>query len=467
MNEIWQPSLRLAFCCAALCFCVFVGLALAQEKGAPAQRNGEPAVAGGDFKIRVGVNSVLVPVVVRDAHGRAIGDLTQKDFQLFDQDKPKPIADFTVQKRSASESPAASANRKSTTPYVITIPATTPAPAVVPQRFIVFLFDDMHFDPGDLLRIKKVATKMLGETIGESDMAAVVTTSGTSSGLTRDRAALDAALEKISPHHLYQHDSRACPNIDVYQADLIVNHHNMQALEAAKDAYTNCAHIGGAENSRGAGNGQMGGLSVGEDMGARMVRSAAAQTLEMNDRDVAVTLSTLKEFVRRMGKLPGQQHTVVLVSPGFLTVTQNAMREKSEVLDLAARENVTISALDARGLYTTNLDASARGPASPRDLMTGETLQYHSETMNLSEDVMAEFANGSGGTFFHNSNDLEGGFKRLAEAPEYVYLLEMSLDHVKADGVYHPLKVKVDRDATNVEARRGYFAPRPAEKKKK
>jgi VWFA-related protein len=255
----------------------------------------------------------------------------------------------------------------------------------------------------------------------------------------------------------------------VYQADLIVNKHNRQALESAQVAYSTCSHAGGAVSSMGANNGQLGGLAVGEDMGARMVRSVAAQVLEVNDRDVAVTLTTVKEFVRRMGKLPGEQHTVILVSPGFLTVTQNAMREKSEVLDLAARSNVTISALDARGLYTTNMDASERGGASARDLITGEMAQYHSETMNLSEDVMAEFANGTGGKFFHNSNDLEGGLKELAEAPEFVYLLEMSLEKVKADGTYHRISVKMsgERNGLKVEARRGYFAPRADEKRKK
>jgi VWFA-related protein len=127
---------------------------------------------------------------------------------------------------------------------------------------------------------------------------------------------------------------------------------------------------------------------------------------------------------------------------------------------------VTISALDTRGLYTTNMDASKRGVASMRDLMTGEMAEYHSETMNLSEDVMAEFANGSGGKFFHNNNELEGGFKELTQAPEYLYILEMSLDKVKSDGTYHRLKVKVDGDALKVEARRGYFAPRAVKKKK-
>ena len=98
--------------------------------------------------------------------------------------------------------------------------------------------------------------------------------------------------------------------------------------------------------------------------------------------------------------------------------------------------------------------------------MSGVRSQYHSDTMNLSEDVMAELANGTGGTYFHNSNDLEGGFKSLTQAPEYVYLLEFSLEKVKPDGTYHPLKVKVDKDGLKLQARRGYFAPAPANNKK-
>jgi VWFA-related protein len=444
--------------CLVSSLCVCVGLA--------AQQGNEAGGQGGDFKIKVGVNSVLVPVVVRDRQGRAVGGLKQADFQLFDQDKAKEIAGFTVEMRAGGADLAAAAAKRATTPSVLSL-APPPVVPAVPQRFIVFLFDDMHFEPGDMLRVKKVALKMMGESISATDEAAVVTTSGASSGLTRDHAALEAAVENISAHPIYHHDSHACPNIDVYQADLIVNKHNMQALEAAKEAFSTCAHAGGGENPMSGNNGQMGNLSVGEDMAARMVRSVASQVLQLGDRDVAVTLSTVKEVVRRMEKLPGGQHTVILVSPGFLTVTQDSMIEKSEVLDMAARANVTISALDARGLYTTNMDASERGGASSRDLMTGEMAQYHSETMNMSEDVMAEFANGTGGKFFHNSNDLEGGFKELAQAPEYVYLLEMSLDRVKSDGAYHHLKVKVDRDQLKVESRRGYVAPQPPPKPKK
>jgi VWFA-related protein len=86
--------------------------------------------------------------------------------------------------------------------------------------------------------------------------------------------------------------------------------------------------------------------------------------------------------------------------------------------------------------------------------------------MRLEENPMSELANGTGGTFFHNRNDLNTGFKLLSEAPEVVYLLELPLDNVEADNGYHRLKVKVDRDGLEVQARHGYRVPR-AEKKNK
>jgi hypothetical protein len=48
--------------------------------------------------------------------------------------------------------------------------------------------------------------------------------------------------------------------------------------------------------------------------------------------------------------------------------------------------------------------------------------------------------------------------------PEFVCILELSLDKVKQDGMYHRLKVKVGRDGLQLQARRGYFAPKKEKK---
>ena len=77
----------------------------------------EPAL----FKARV--NLVMVPVVVRDRKGNAVGNLKQEDFQLFDKGKPQYIARFSMEtggrprsKRAAPAAPPTRTSRATTSP---------------------------------------------------------------------------------------------------------------------------------------------------------------------------------------------------------------------------------------------------------------------------------------------------------------------------------------------------------------
>jgi VWFA-related protein len=183
-----------------------------------------------------------------------------------------------------------------------------------------------------------------------------------------------------------------------------------------------------------------------------MVEAAARRVLTVGEQDVQVTLSAIKEYVRRMGNLPGQR-TLILVSPGFVSIAAEALGWESQIMDLAVQSNVAINALDARGLYSGVTDISERGAGQVIDAT-------RLAAMKRAEDVMAELADGTGGAFFHNSNDLGVGFKSLTDGPEVVYMLEVSVDGVKPDGSYHRLKVEVDREGMRLQARQGYSAPK-------
>lgn len=405
------------------------------------------------FKIEVKVNKVLVPVVVRDAQGRAVGNLKKEDFQVFDRNKAQTISAFAVQTRGTtqtrtengkpSQSGTESANLSPTIPN-----ASKPSPTG-PERFTAFLIDDLHLSTSELGQVQRLGMKMLAGSLTDSDMAAVVSISGINSGLTRDRAKLEETMMKLKSQRLYRHEGRQCPDVDYYSADLIENKRDGAALEAAVQQTLACANLD---------------PKMMRNVAENMVRSAAANTVATGDQDVRVTLAAIQEFVRKMSNLPGQR-TLILVSPGFLTLTPEAMTWKTEILDLAARSNVTISALDVRGLYTTEIGADERGPDSAAAMQTGNESQSHRASMAQNEDVMEELADGSGGKYFHNSNDLEKGFQDLATVADYVYVLELSLEHVKSDGMYHPLKVRVNREGLQVHARRGYFAPKLEKKK--
>ncbi|HYM06601.1 MAG TPA: VWA domain-containing protein [Terriglobales bacterium] len=396
--------------------------------------------ANGTFTIQSKVDVVLVPVLVRDRQANAVGNLKKEDFQILDNDKPQAITGFSMQRRSAIQTDPG--------PVHTAVPAgNNPPPSNVPDRFIVFLFDDMHASVGDLAQTQKAVIKMLGQSWSGSDMATVVSVSGRiNSGLTRDRAELEKAIMKLQPVGLYRAAGQECPNLDYYHADLIEDKHNSAALEAAIDETLSCSP----------------GLQM-RDVAERLAESAAMRVLAIGDQDIQVSLGTLREFVRRMAALPGQR-LLIVVSPGFLVLRPEARALESQIIDMAAQANVTVSALDARGLYTSEIDASEMIKGSAQ---TAETKsEFRRSSMASSEDVMAELAYGTGGSYFHNSNDLEGGFKRLTTAPEYLYLLDFSIKNVKKNGSYHRLKVTVDRDGLKLQARRGYFAAKPAKQKK-
>lgn len=54
-----------------------------------------PDAADKNSSIRVAVNEVIVPVTVTDEKGRFVSDLNEKDFQVFENNKPQSIRYFT------------------------------------------------------------------------------------------------------------------------------------------------------------------------------------------------------------------------------------------------------------------------------------------------------------------------------------------------------------------------------------
>jgi VWFA-related protein len=106
-----------------------------------------------------------------------------------------------------------------------------------------------------------------------------------------------------------------------------------------------------------------------------------------------------------------------------------------EVIDRAVCSHVIISTLDTRGVYTEENEVA-------------------------DENILSEFADGTGGNFFHNNNDLDEGLRRVASPPEFVYQLGFYPKDLQEDGKYHHLKVKIaGTDKLSVSARGGYFAP--------
>jgi len=155
---------------------------------------------------RAETNLVLVPVVVRNAKGEAVANLTKDDFLLFDNGKEQTIASFAVEETSGQ----VAQDRSQPDAGAAAVPAANPAPMVIPEHYVALLFDDEHVkncnpDPppgyigciGDLWHSRDAAKKMI-KTLKPTDRVGVFTSSGqVTLDFTADRAKIDEALMKL------------------------------------------------------------------------------------------------------------------------------------------------------------------------------------------------------------------------------------------------------------------------------
>jgi VWFA-related protein len=408
----------------------------------PSNENAEVSSRDTPATFKVRVNLVLVRVVVRDAQGNVVGNLGKEDFQLFDNSKPQVISAFSVE-TPESHAPLPVTQASAEEPEAS--PEAAKVAARLPQRFVAILFDDEHFLMEDAVFVRSSATRLFGA-LAPSDRVGVYTTSGQiSQEFTGNRELINAALLGIIPRASFGGPEHGCPEIGYYQADLIEVKRDTQALGVATEDALQCEFHGNRRMLTEA---------------RALAESAAASALAAGDTHTEFTYRHFEETIRRLSSMPGQR-IMIFVSPGFIFSTYTA--GPTDIIDRATRANIVINTLDARGLYTPDVMGDIADPPQDSFLTRGYKASYRVQSQSVQSQVLGELADGTGGTFFHNRNDLDEGFRQAGAAPPISYLLAFSPQNLKLDGRYHLLKVTLaNKQKYNVQARRGYYAPRTA-----
>jgi VWFA-related protein len=359
--------------------------------------------------IRVQSNLVEVPVVVLDGHERPIGDLQKEDFVLFDDGRPQPIQIFSVQ--NAGPGPTSPKQTAAT----VDVPAPPVAPATTPQaRFVALFFDDLNTtrDKADLLSdfqtgisrltfARTAAEKFIRKGLDPGEKVGIFTASGATWLDFTDNT--EKLLATVAGLRLYMAPSKGCASLTDYEAWLIV-------------------HTGVMYNGRSAGG---------------VMAACAEQRVMMAEGYAQDTLRSLLDVVSHLANTSGHR-TVVLLSSGFLS--HSLRKDEQRVVEAAVQAGIVINSIDTAGL---SIHSIVEDP----------------EHFNI-VFPMSDFAQGTGGTFFHNNNDLAEGIHELTTPASVSYVLGFSPVDIKADGSKHTLKVKVaPRSGLSVHARPSYFAP--------
>ena len=397
-------------------------------------------------RLKVTSNLVVVRVVVRDAQGKPVKGLRKEDFKLFDSGKEQPIAQFEAE--SAVEPPSS--------PVVAHGPeqagaALSPA---LPGRFLALYFDDLYTSDTDMIQVRKAADDYLAAYLQPTDRVAIFTSGAMLSDFTSDPKQIHEALSRLRASGRAPAPGHDCPDLSDYQA-----------LEMTKTAgrvdLNNPWNTGDAWGSAFYEASQRDCLPSNNPIANKnFLLGRAFTVLGQTEILTRSNLRELEQVVKYTAQMPGQR-TVILGSPGFL-LEDDTQFQLERIIDQALRLQVVISSLDPRGLVVLARQADASLMYIPGSGTSSGAMHRMDQNREvLAGDVLAQVAEGTGGEFFHNNNDLKAGLGRLAGSPG-AYILAFAPKDLKPDGKLHELKVTLAEKETGygIQARRSYFAPR-------
>ena len=399
---------RLATALLLAAACVAFPTAQQPTASAPAQQ--PPPVS-----FLVEVNYVEVDAFVTDAAGKVITDLTAADFEVLEDGKPQKVASF-----ARIEIPIERADR----PLFTTQPveADIQTNQQVEGRVYLIVLDDLHTDLTRAPRVKSAARRFIEQNFGTNDIAAVVYTGGRakdSQDFTNNRRLLLASIDKFT--------GRKFTSATVQQLQNARVNPGTGALEAGDDL----------------------------DRDERAFRA----------RSVMSTVRALADF---MAGVRGRRKAMLLIGEGVdydifeavgqLGTTASAViQDTHEAIAAATRGNVSIYAIDPRGLLSgTEELINVSGTLDDQGVGTGSIIGEQ----RRAQDSLRVIAANTGGFAAVNRNDMNSAFDRIVAESSSYYMLGFHAANERRDGRFRKLEVRVKRPGLRVRSRSGYYEGR-------
>lgn len=416
----------------------------------------------GDIRAQIQQNiatrgeEVMVDVVVRDKKGRAVTDLTQSDFEVFDNGEKRSIQSFRLVQGSEGVDPSGA--RKKLDP-------------LRQLRLVTLIFDRLDLNGRRLSR--QAALDLLQSDLPQNVYMAVFALDQKLEALqafTNDRELLRKAVERATSGSYSEFGADSDAIRQHLEQAVGPNQTGGQSLEDRVYAMPVATGPHGEADPS----------SSFEKLAAEIM----LQTLEFDQRsDLAQTgrasISGLLAAVRAQYQLPGRK-TILYFSEGF-GVPQGMEELFKTVISTANNFNVSFYSIDAHGLSTTSLNqqstehlsaalANSREnglarPIGDNHITTASALSTDTALDSgqyNTQDILAILAESTGGTLIANTNDFRGPLHKVGEDIETYYELSYSPNIEKYDGTFRKISVKTNRADLRIQSRAGYFALPPS-----
>lgn len=362
---------------------------------------GLPAVAQQRAVIQTETRVVLVDTIVTGKKGEYVGDLTARDFKVWEDNKEQTIKNVSLESVS-------SANAQ--------------------PRYLVLFFDTAAIEAGDQIQVERSVSSFIDANAGPNRMMSVVNYNGTlrvAQKFTDNPGRLKDAVKAVSSNSGSRGVTSAAA--DLRARDMLRTlgelSKSLNALPGRKIVVL-----------------LTGGLPATSDQ--RNLATSAIEAANMSG--VAIYPVDVRPIsVSRLGT--------------GVSGADSGAQDAGVAAD--AQAPAGRSRGGNRGGVQGPQGQSADAP--PAALCQASRLAGVSSCQDLgTQEVLYGLANGTGGFVIKNSSAMVSGLPEIGEEQDQYYVLSYTPPESK-DGSCHTLRVKVDRPRTSVRARSNYCTVKP------
>ncbi len=354
--------------------------------------------------IRVNTELVQTDVMVFDKNKAFVGGLKSDQFELAVDGKTQPITFFDQVKTGSSREAQMHVNVESATPD------STKTVGTERPRTIVFFLDDLHLAPSSLERSRKMLQQFIDNEMNENDRVVIASSSGDLGFLqqfTDNKSMLRAAAQRLT-HHPYKVG-------DMTDMTTPMTEYMALTIERKDDPGALAFYIDRCM--------QEGGVLINRKENCEVQIHSRARLILLQASSVILnTYAALESLMRSAAMYPGRK-LVFFISDGFLLDTgprnSDPRQKLSEITDAALRAGVVIYTIDARGLFSGQLDATNNVPFDRQNRLESVSLREGP----ASQDALNALAGDTGGRALRNQNYFDRWVNTILDETSQYYVL--------------------------------------------